>query len=84
VIAASLFIHIEHLYSTPSRKPLKGASNSSMAIRNSLKVGTKHKIGEGDKAQLGGSFQVEGPTTEKAWFCSMEVRTRRRPCSDEL
>src|SRR5205809_878698 len=32
------FIHIEHLYSVPSRKLLRGAPDSSTAKKNSFKV----------------------------------------------
>src|ERR1700733_15029059 len=38
------------------------------------------------RSSRGSPFQVEGPRTEKALFCLMEVRangTCRRPCSDE-
>src|SRR6218665_2354503 len=38
------------------------------------------------RSSEGRPFQVEGPTTEKARICLVEVRakgTRRRPCRDE-
>src|SRR3984885_10657330 len=38
------------------------------------------------RSSKGSPFQVEGPRTEKARFCLVEVRangTWRRPCSDE-
>src|ERR1700733_2151733 len=38
------------------------------------------------RSPRGNPFQVEGPRTEKARFCLIEVRangTWRRPCSDE-
>ena len=47
------FIHIEHLYSAPSRKLLRGAPNSSTAKKNSLKVRKEHRReGPGKEAKL--------------------------------
>src|SRR6218665_317183 len=82
------FIHIEHLYSAFSRKLLRSASNASTVKQSSLKV--RKKAGEvvllKMRSSEGRPFQVEGPTTEKARICLVEVRakgTRRRPCWDE-
>src|SRR5688572_5134120 len=44
----SSFIHIEHLYSAPSRKLLRGAPDSSTPKKNSLK-GRKEHMREGPR-----------------------------------
>src|SRR6218665_3277877 len=82
------FIHIEHLYSASSRKLLRSAPNTSTVKQSSLKV--RKNAGEVVLLEMrsseGRPFQVEGPTTEKARICLVEVRakwTRRRPCWDE-
>src|SRR6218665_1910620 len=82
------FIHIEHLYSSSSRKLLRSALNTSTVKQSSLKV--RKNAGEVVLFKMrsleGRTFQVEGPTTEKARICLVEVRangTRRRPCWDE-
>jgi len=70
-----LFIHIEHLYSVSSRKLLRSAPNSSMTKMSSLKV----RKNADDKALgkirswEGSPFPVEGPTTENARLCLVEV-----------
>ena len=70
------FIHIEHLYSASSRELLRDAPDSSTAKKSSLKV----RKNAGDKALgkirswEGSQFQIEGPTTEKARLCLVEVR----------
>ena len=78
------FIHIEHLYSAPSRRLLKCAPKTSTVKQSSLKV--RKNAGETILLNMRSSearpFQVEGPTTEKARICLLEVRakgTRRRP-----
>src|SRR6218665_4019482 len=82
------FIQIERLYSTSSRKLLRSAPNTSTVKQSSLKV--RKNAGEMVLLKMqsseGRPFQVEGPTTEKARICLVEVRvkgTRRRPCWDE-
>src|SRR6218665_1719013 len=84
----SSFIHIEHLYSASSRKLLRSAPNTSTVKQSSLKV--RKNAGEVVLLKMrssgGRPFQVEGPTTEKARICSVEVRakeTRWRPCWGE-
>src|SRR5688572_32762511 len=82
------FIHIEHLYSTPSRKLLRCAPDSSTAKKNGFKV-RKERGREGPRNKV--KLQREaipgrGPPTEKARFCIVEVPakgTSRSPCSDE-
>ena len=73
------FIHsfISNIYIAPlQEKLLRGSANSSAAKKNERDevLGKRRSSG-------GRPFQVEGPTTEKARFCLMEVwakRTRRR------
>src|SRR6218665_3005992 len=72
------FIHIEHLYSAPSRK------TTSVRLKRTV---FKREKNERDKvlgkrrSSSGRPFQVEGPTTEKARFCLMEVRAKWRRSS---
>src|SRR5688572_12945457 len=82
------FIHIEHLYSAPSRKLLRGAPDSSTAKKNSFKVSKERgREGPRNKAKLQSeAIPGRGTPTEKARFCIVEVRakgTSRSPCSDE-
>src|SRR6218665_817086 len=81
-------IHIEHLYSAFSRKLLRSAPNTRTVKQSSHKV--RKNAGEVVLLKMRSSermsFQVEGPTTEKALICLVEVGTtgtRRRPCWDE-
>src|SRR6218665_1529172 len=69
-------IYIEHiLYSASSRKLLRSAHNTNTIKQSSLKV----RKNAGEKVLLkmlsseGRPFQVEGPTTEKARICLVEV-----------
>jgi len=82
------FIHIEHLYSASSRKLLRSASNTSTVKQSSLKVrkNASERVLLTMRSSEGRPFQLEGPTTEKARICLVEVQakgTRRRPCWDE-
>src|SRR6218665_3179040 len=82
------FIHIEHLYSASSRKLLRSAPNTSRVKQSSPKVGKNggEVVLLKMRSSEGRLVQVEGPTTEKARICLVEVRakgTRMRPCWDE-
>ena len=84
------FIHlISDIYIAPLEvELLRGAPDSSAAEKSSFEMreeGGRKGPGEETKGR-GRLFQVEGPTTEKARHCLVEVwanETRRRPCSDE-
>src|SRR6218665_3186564 len=83
----SSFIHIDHLYSASSRKTLRSTPNTSTVRHSSLKV--RKNAGERVLLKMrsseGRPLQVEGPTTDKARICGVEVRAKgtKSPCWDD-
>src|SRR6218665_3511071 len=73
------FIHLENLYSAPSRKLLRGASSPITVKKISFKQLVEQRcvaLWYTNRICEGSEFQIEGATTENARRCIVEVFTR--------
>src|ERR1700733_2534267 len=82
-------LHLMDIYIAPLQE-IYSEALPTPAQRKRTVLRLERKTDEMDprrrRSSRGSPFQFEGPRTEKAWFCLMEVRangTWRRPCSDE-